>query len=497
MSCKRRVLIIDLEYTRDEINEPVNIDTIMDAFDSTVQSHIDFDLWYRTMGDLTPHSAENYDAVLISTKVSAGEVLRQMLDCYRHNTVIVGGVIATYAYDELLSLYPNVILSLGECENNLNAILSLLLKTKDLNEIKAALIEKKTPGVAFIKDGARYISPIKPFELSRVTKPLSHRTLEKTLAHNGLVRIEGSRGCPWNQCAFCSVAHKYGAAWRAFPVERTLAEIVFLAKAGAKNLYFTDEDFFGNLEHFTALFSAVKALKDTGEIPSDTAFWGSTSVYTLLRFGEHLDESLALAKAVGISVLFLGIESGAKEQLKRYRKGVTKEENLLILQKLKTAGIAVDVGFIMFDAETTLDEVEENLDFCIQSGLSETVSRLAKPLRVIPHTAICEEYRKKGLLLPMPEIGELNHGYRFTDPKVKALYESLQKLDEAILESANRIQAEIRMSGGYADSARIEKLLSLRRVEYRFIRSFLDALKDREPDDEILASLLASYLQVL
>ncbi len=29
----KRILLIDLEYSRDELNEPINIDTILDSFD--------------------------------------------------------------------------------------------------------------------------------------------------------------------------------------------------------------------------------------------------------------------------------------------------------------------------------------------------------------------------------------------------------------------------------------------------------------------------------
>ncbi|MBR2986645.1 MAG: B12-binding domain-containing radical SAM protein [Clostridia bacterium] len=497
MKTSLSVLVIDLEYTRDEINEPINIDTVMASFDKKLLDRVRFDLWYRTLGDLSPRDPGAYDLVFISTKVSSGEVLKDLLKTFSDTLTVVGGVIATYLYEELLESFPNLILSLGEGENSLSAILEAALREPTHDAVCDALSQSAVPGVAFVKDGVRTVHAIRPAAIETLTEPLCHRTLETTLERNGLIRIEGSRGCPWNQCTFCSVAHKYGAGWRAFPLEKTLSEIVTLASAGAENLYFTDEDFFGGLSHFTALFSGILELKEAGKIPKNTAFWGSTSVYTLMRFGDALDESLALAKKAGVGVLFLGIESGSASQLKRYRKGVTKEENRFILQKLKDAGIRVDVGFIMFDAETTLDEVRENLDFCYETGLTDTVSRLAKPLRVMPHTVLAAHYEKEGLLLGEWDVNEVMRPFRFRDKKVEALFHALEKLDQAILDKANRMQAAIRMSGGYEDSTSLKALLTLRHTEYRFIEAFLKEFADRDTDPEAIDRLIEPFLSSL
>lgn len=495
-----RALIIDLEYTRDEINEPINIDTIMDSFDEYVNQHIVFDIWYKSLGDISPRDPDNYDLILVSTKVSSGPVLTDILNTFQGKTLIVGGMIATFAHEELLREHKDIIISLGECECNLNQIMHYCILNNDSRFIKEMLRTDGVSGVAFVeRNGNLYSSPIVPFDLQTIHKPLHHRTLTQVLELNGLVRIEGSRGCPWNRCSFCSVAWRYGnGSWRAFPTQRILDEILFLAHAGAKCLYFTDEDFVGNSEHFFSLFGEIKKLKENGTLDKDIRFWGSTSVYTLKRFGEQLFEKfLELSAECGIRLLFLGIESGCDMQLKRYAKGVAKADNLSILHRLAHAGIQVDAGFIMFDAKTTLNEISENLQFCMESGLDRTVSRLAKPLRVIPHTKLHHEYAREQLLSSPLDTSELIYTYHFQDPKIQRLFESLQLIDSVILDKANQIQASIRMKDQYSDNNSVEQLVIYRNYEYEFINEFIQRFLHQDIDDAILEGMIARYINKL
>lgn len=491
-----KLLLIDLNYSRDEVNEPINVDTVLDSLGELLDG-IRVQVCYQTLGDTTPYRLDDYDIVLVSTKVSSGDALEEILSTPTETPVVVGGVLATYAFDQILAQYPKAILSLGECEQNIKAIVGALLSCETTELAKKELIDKRVSGLAFCYGSELYHSDIRPFDLSSITEPLTHRALLPTMQAGGLVRIEGSRGCPWNGCSFCACNYKYRCAFRPFPLEKTLGEIKQLADAGVKTLYFTDEDFFGNRDHFFSLFGEIVRQKNENILPNDLELWGSTSVFTLNRFAGELDNAIAIMKKAGIGVLFLGIESGSDSQLKRFNKGVTKEDNLLILEKLREANINVDVGFIMFDALTTLDEVRENLAFTRVSGLDKTVSRLAKPLRVIPHTQMALRYKELGLLTSEPDISELNHTYRIQDEKVSALYSALQELDLYILSTANRLQAKIRMDSGYGDSSVLDKLLSLRREEYRFIEDYLELFYNDPLDPVQLNGLLASYINRL
>ena len=492
----KRILLIDLEYSRDELNEPINIDTILDSFDGFVTDHAEIHVWYRTLGDFRERSPADYDLILISTKVSSGPMLDELLRQFGGKPVIVGGMLATYAFEAILEKYPSLVLSLGECECNLNGLVKCFLREGSMERVKEMIPQLSISGVAYVNgNGQLAVVPIRPCDLSEIKKPLRHRSLREVISRNGLVRIEGSRGCPWNHCTFCSVSWKYGGAnWRAFPIRRTIDELVFLSDSGVACAYFTDEDFVGSSEHFLSLFSQMAELMDRRIIRPDLCVWGSTSVYTLSRFTDgEFAEFIALSKKCNIQVLFLGIESGCSTQLKRFNKGVSKEDNLQMLKLLRSHGIHVDAGFILFDAETTLEEVEENLEFCKASGLDRSLSRLSKPLRVIPHTPICRAYRQKNLLAGELDVSELTYGYRFRDEKVQTLYDCLAVIDKHTLKKANALQAELRMSGNYDSETIAEALAECRRNSFNFIDDFLRLFLHAPLDEDKLKRLMENY----
>ena len=491
------VLIVDLEYPRYEINEPINIDTILDSFDDFVNYNVTFDVWYRTMGDKNPRDPDEYDILFVSTKICSFYVLEELLVKFSGKSIIIGGMLATFAHERILKKYSEVIISLGECECNLNSIMHFFIEKNDMDYVKGRLISYKISGISFVDGNQKiYYSPIVPCDLSLIKKPLKHRALKETLQKNGLVRVEGSRGCPWNRCSFCCVDWRYGCGkWREFPINRTVEEIKDLTKKGAKIIYFTDEDFVANSQHFLALFGEIKRLRDEKVIDLDVSFWGSTSVYTLSSFGQKgLNEFLKLSVECNINVLFIGIESGCNEQLKRYSKGVTKKENMNILTALHDSGIHVDVGFIMFDSDTDLYEVRENLEFCVSAGLNRTISRLAKPIRIIPHTKIARYYESKNILTGGLDENELIYPYRFKDQKVQVLYDSLNYIHTIVLEKVNELQSDVRMRNKYDKMDYIEELVKQRNFELEFIKEFVESFLGNDIDYKILGKLISKVI---
>ncbi len=489
-----RALVIDLEYDRAEVNEPISVDTILDSLSPQVSSFFSFEIWYRSLGDLEPRRLSDYNPILISTKVTSLPALNGLLSQISPDkTVIVGGMLATFAPEALLRDYDNLILSRGECEANLDGILSLFLTEQSPFALKKRIEKAGVSGVSFVReDGSLYSSPIVPCDLSRIEKPLSHRALDETMRRGGLVRLEGSRGCPWNSCAFCCVDTRYGnGLWRPFPISRTLAEMELLAKKGVSTFYFTDEDFIACREHFVALFGAVAEKKRQGLLPAQLRVWGSTSVRTLRSLREWDEKRfVSLARECGIELLFIGVESGCDAQLCRYQKGSTAKEEIEILHWLSSVGISVDAGFILFDAKTSFPEIRENLAFFSESGLEKTTSRLAKAVRVIPKTRLWHEYQKDGLLIGTTDWNELNHPYRFRDDAVAMLYEALCRFERERLDRANAMQAEWRMQGGEETEA---ALVDHRMEEYEFLRAFLDRFETKPCTREDVARFVSDW----
>lgn len=467
---KKQLLIISMEYTQAEINEPINIDILLSCLPKEFFDISNTTVLYRDLFEINTPEMDQYDIVLISTKISSFSQLCHLLDLCEGKIVIVGGILAICAAPTLATIYPNVVFNTGECETNVNRLLSLAYGSLTVNAFKQSLVEADIPNVCFsyeqtnnIYDAERVVCNLKLQQYSK------HNSLKDIVANDGLVRMETSRGCPWNNCSFCVMPWKFcGKMWRPFSISKIENEIEYLVKNGATQILFTDEDFIGNFRHISELCDIIE--KITLSSPNKISFGGSTSVKTLLNLGNKLDYCLKRMHDAGIGFIFIGIESGCDGQLKRYNKGVTASMNEEIIKKLYQYNFKIDVGFIMFDADTTMLELEENLNFIHRTGLRCTVSRFAKRLRVTPNTKIFEEYKSRGLITSELDIDNLFYRYTFCDPTIELICSFVEKLDSQVLKESYQLQAIIRSSAtqGEKDIAQ-RRLLTLRECGYVFL----------------------------
>lgn len=469
-----KIVFLDMEYDRDELNEPINIYVLLQCLSNDVTDNVDIQTICRQTDNEDESQVEiidNADILLISSKVSTENVLDKIIEKYKKKPVILGGIVANHRYDDIISKYENVICVIGEGETNIDSILRHFIFYREYTAFKEALRIHDVPNLYFKWDGKVIATKRCYSDLLQVRKkPLFHPSIKDIIIKKGMARIEGSRGCPWNKCSFCVIKWKYnGRQWAEFPIEYVVDEIVHLSEQGIKTLYFTDEDFFGSLEHTTKLFSKILEHKNKGSINSKIKFWGSTSVLTLKSFGSTLHQTLKMLISAGVQGLFIGIESGSDSQLKRFNKGVTAQENSEILAILMMYGFIVDAGFIMFDPEVTINEIAENMVFIKETHLSTSTSRLAKKLRVVSHTDLHAKYIS--INLPLIYRGfDINLDYQFINQDVRIIIKWLDEIGKKISSETHYLQANIRGdSEKWNDPESVNKLIFLRNIEYSFI----------------------------
>lgn len=482
MGTKLKLLLIDSGYERNELNESINIDVLLNAIDEDILSQLSFDVVYCKIDEISNNDTiienpQTYDSVFISTKITAYSYFQKVHSIFTDTPIFAGGVLATYINNELAKKYKDTILLLGEGETNFSSILRILLNLKSeskliIPEIKQYLKKSNVDNICFWddQDCCVFISNRAVINLERTDRPPVHRTLSRLLAYNGLVRMETSRGCPWNRCSFCVMPWRYtNTRWRSFSMKKIENELEYLASQGAKQILFTDEDFVGNKRHILELCQLFTKL-NSGQ--NQISFGGSTSVYTLLKLGEDIDTILELMYNSGITTIFIGIESGSQSQLNRYRKGVTVEQNINIIKKLQKYPWVIDIGFIMFDAETTMHEVEENMLFISKCNLQQNMSHFAKKLRVVPHTKMYEDYKSKGYLHSDINFNEMYYDYNFLDSNINVLLHYLEEIDSLIAEKTYALQAKLRGSTDFKQKLKIEKeISSIRSIEYTFLNN--------------------------
>lgn len=453
-----KIVFLDTGTSRQELNEPLGIENLVGqvrhAFGERVQAH----LLSLQMADLECCLAamRQSDLVGISVQIGSSSSVFGILDALFSGSpprmprlVVLGNVVPTFAGQNFLITHPNVVCVRGEGEDAIIGIIESLLFHHDspVNDLKMHLLLADVPNVLCIVDGQIRQTSSRLVNLEKTSLP--HRDLLPAIINErGIIRIEGSRGCPWSKCTFCSISAKYcGGKWRPFPISRVIQDLAEISRMGGRSPYFTDEDFLGNDgDRAFELARAVTLAKRTKIIAPDLDFFVSTSVRSVLGFRRSpgAETLLTELRRAGLREVFLGLESGSPSQLERYGKGVTPDTNREVLQVLAKVGLTVDVGFIMFDPEMSLDDLMTNLRFIRETALSDSDARLTKSLRILPETVLARQLQNQGLIQGDLDTDQLLYRYSFKDPLVQIIFEAFTKWEQQCAQEVYAIQGQMR-----------------------------------------------------
>lgn len=490
-----RILLVDPGTTREELNEPIGIGALAASLEAALGPEVRVDLVYVPLdGPVQAHRLVDYDVVGLSTPLGSladTVTLAGQLDALRADrrpVFVVGGLLATFAPDELLASLPGAVMVLGEGEDTLVGLVSAL-RGAGRGGLRAALERDAVPNLAFVAGDRLVRTPRTLVNLSTAVAPRRDYVPE-LVRRQGIVRAETSRGCAWGRCTFCAIQHKYAdqVEWRKVQTERVVAELEEMSAGGARHPFFTDEDFIGgNPERAIELAAAIRRGREGGRIAPEVSLYVDMRVDTILaapRGRPSGADVLAAMRAVGLREVFVGIESGAKEQVRRYQKPATAKRNLQALEMLRSSGIAVDVGFILFDPEMTLPEVSANLAFLREAGLWDHDARMTKELRVEAGTPLVADYRAKDLVAGPLDVDELLWPYRWVDPRVEALRHAFRRWEEERMHDVYAIQAATRgeVPNEAERTARRRLLGKIRVVEHEALEALTQATEaGRDP----------------
>ncbi|OIQ61232.1 coproporphyrinogen III oxidase [Moorella thermoacetica] len=186
------------------------------------------------------------------------------------------------------------------------------------------------------------------------------------------INIQGSRGC-YGGCTFCYINPFYGQGshWRGRSPENIVAEIdEIIAKWGKRDFYFTDPNFFGPGER-----GQRRALHLASLLKSRNISFGIEA-----RVNDIHDETIGALVEAGLRHILIGLESGRDESLKRLNKMTTVAQNEEALRILRRHGIEPNVGFIMFEPGSTLQDVRTNFEFLKRNLLLDNLAVTANLL---------------------------------------------------------------------------------------------------------------------
>ena len=276
------------------------------------------------------------------------------------------GYYPTFASGEILSGCGAIdAIVLGEPELTFSAMIKTLAAGKPVRGI---------PGLAVNKNENGTLARCGPGAAAKNLDALPFPVRTEAMWRLPEVNILGSRGC-YGKCTFCHINSFFGngslPAWRGRSPENIMLEIDgLIAAKKARDFYFTDPNFFG--PGANGQQRAVRLAAMLGE--------RNISFGIEARANDIKDAGIAALAGAGLKHILIGLESGRDESLLRMKKMTTVAQNENALKILRKYGIEPNVGFIMFEPDSTLEDIKTNLRFLKRNRLLENLPVTANVL---------------------------------------------------------------------------------------------------------------------
>jgi anaerobic magnesium-protoporphyrin IX monomethyl ester cyclase len=289
--------------------------------------------------------AEAADLILFHWVYAWGHetVVRDLLELLCQESVVplgAFGIFPTLARQRLLRYAPYLdFILINEFEETLADL---------LQDFRVAGSIRPLPGVV-LRDHAVAARPLID-DLARLPLP---DDVGSNRGHPSL-NIAASRGC-FGQCSFCFIRSYYGCSRRRLrPLASLEKELeTRLARRAIRSIYFIDPTFIGHGGTERKRAAELGRMAQRFGLP----FGFETRVDTL---DEGIMEILA---AHGAESVFLGIESGCDSVLQRIGKRIGTKQIRSAVRIVRRSGVRLNLGFIMFEPDTCLAELEENYAF--------------------------------------------------------------------------------------------------------------------------------------
>ena len=270
--------------------------------------------------------------------------------------VTAGGHFGAFACREVLADFPEVdSICRYEAEKTLVGLARAVASGDSLASVA---------GLAFHDGHGRTVLTElgKPPDLDRLDWPDRRGEPTSCLGHR-IAALVGSRGCYAN-CAFCCIAAWHaqspsGVRFRMRPVDDVADEMAWLNRERGIDIFiFHDDNFFvpghdRNLERIHALADALEA-RGVGRIGTVVKARPVDVTPEVFRTAQE---------RLGCIRVFLGIETDSARGLRTLHRCVQRDQNHEAMRILADLGLYVCFNMLIFDPDTTIEDLETNLAF--------------------------------------------------------------------------------------------------------------------------------------
>ena len=199
-------------------------------------------------------------------------------------------------------------------------------------------------------------------------------------------------GCSYNRCTFCAAYQ--GKRFRIKSFEEIKEDIDEVSPYKVRRVFLADGDALsipqnGLLQILSYLKTRLKGIERVG-------------IYANAKDVLRKDvEELKALKDLGLGIVYLGLESGDPEVLKRIKKNATVDQLIRAGKRVKESGILLSVTVIL-----GIGGVEGSHAHAVETG--KVLSKMdpdyvgALSLMIVPGTPIAKEIETGNLVLPTP-----------------------------------------------------------------------------------------------
>lgn len=273
--------------------------------------------------------------------------------------IILGNILPTINYIDLLKDYPNILICNSFGEATMLKLVEFYKSRDNFNKI---------PNIFYVDASGKIQKTFSyNLRLDENQVPVIDN-INELIKKDGVITAEFSRGCQFSACSFCPRIHK-GISWLSMSSSQMLRfwkyfNLIFKKYNLTPYVFLADEDFIGHsIKELSVFFNQIK--KNTINIKFDASCRTDQIFNEQKNEAWHLDRGKFFIEAnkVGLTRLFIGIESGSSKQLQRYNKGTTVNSNISAIRFLSALGMKLRLGFILFDPLLTVEELAENITF--------------------------------------------------------------------------------------------------------------------------------------
>jgi anaerobic magnesium-protoporphyrin IX monomethyl ester cyclase len=283
--------------------------------------------------------------------VAATEVLKISREEKPSVLTVLGNVHPSFQYDELFSLYPNLIdfIVRGEGEISMPSLLNSLNGGNDLAEV-SGIVYKDGDKIITTRPQA-FVTDLNILEPAWDLLDYSLYTFY-VLPKSRMATINSSRGCP-HDCIFCSQQKFWEKSYRELTAEKFVDELKLLSsKFGVNVAMISDEYPTKNGERWEEILDRLIHAN------MDMSLLMETRVEDILR-----DEKILWKyRKANILHIYVGVEATNQASLDVFKKDIKCEQSQETLRLIAANGMISECSFVLGMPDETQESIALTLE---------------------------------------------------------------------------------------------------------------------------------------